>query len=66
LFGQSQLPGENLLVQDRIIPAAKYFADQLQTIQEQLQRSPVITDSRIKAKEYNQKLFVIFSMVAEK
>jgi hypothetical protein len=66
LFGQRQLPGENLLVQDRIIPAAKYFADQLQTIQEQLQRSPVITDSRIKAKEYNQKLFDIFSMVAEK
>jgi len=66
LYTHEHLPDVNPLIKNRIIPASKYFKEQLQNLQDQLTRCTVITDSRLKAKEFNQNLFELFSTVTEK
>jgi PIF1-like helicase/Helix-turn-helix domain/HRDC domain len=66
LLQQQILPHENPLVQSRVIAAAKYFNEQLQKELHFLQQSQAVTDSHLIAKQYNQKLYEIFSLVAEK
>jgi ATP-dependent exoDNAse (exonuclease V), alpha subunit - helicase superfamily I member len=66
LFKHQDLPQENPDVQNRTRSAAIYFGEQLQQQLHFLQTSPAVTDSRLKAKEYNQQLLDIFSSITEK
>ncbi len=66
LFKQPFLVLENPTLQNRIIAASKYFTDQLQKELQLLQQSPAVTDSRLMAKEYNEKLHEIYALLAEK
>ena len=66
LFTQPTLPHENPALQNRIIAAAKYFKERLQHEFEYLQKSPAVTDSRLLAKDYHEKLHEIHALLAEK
>lgn len=52
-FAQPVLPEENILLQTRTRDGAAHFIRELHTIISLLQQSPVETDSRIHAKEFN-------------
>jgi hypothetical protein len=66
LFRQPEIPEENTVLKERIKAAASYFTDELGMLIQFLQKSPVITDSRIHAKEYNDSLKEVFAQLAIK
>ena len=66
LFLQNVKPGENSLLSDRLIAAEIYFLNELKTISEFLKQSPVVTDSRLHAKEYNESIKDIFIQLSLK
>ncbi len=65
-FPQPELPHENVALQSKLIAAANYFTGQTGNQLAFLQTSPAVTDSWSNAKEYNEKLFEIHSLLAEK
>ena len=65
-FQQPILPHENSALQNRIKAAAIYFYSELDKQLHFLQQCPAVTDSRILAKQYNETLFEIYSLLAEK
>ncbi|MEO5783356.1 MAG: helix-turn-helix domain-containing protein [Ginsengibacter sp.] len=65
-FLQTILPHENALLQNRLKAAAIYFFVELDKQNLFLQQSPSVTDSRILAKKYNESVFAIYSLLAEK
>ncbi|HUR66079.1 MAG TPA: helix-turn-helix domain-containing protein, partial [Chitinophagaceae bacterium] len=61
---QFQLPGtteKNTALQQRTTRAAAHFVTEIDTIINDLQQSPAVTDSRLHAKEYNEELKGIFA-----
>ena len=65
-FQESTLPNENSALQNRIKAAAIYFNSELEKQLHFLQQCPAVTDSRILAKQFNESLFEIYSLPAEK
>jgi hypothetical protein len=57
---------ENPALQTRLIAASKYFANKLQEELQMFQQSPAVTDSRLLAKDYNEKVHEIYALQAEK
>jgi hypothetical protein len=66
LLSEPGEPQKNEKLQARIIAASKYFEEQLKGIEEMIKSSPAATDSRENAKNYNQQLFELFTIVTEK
>jgi len=60
LFVMAEAPESNIVLHDRIKAGITYFINEQNKIIELVQRSPVITDSRIHAKEFNEGLREIF------
>ncbi|HQX72733.1 MAG TPA: AAA family ATPase, partial [Chitinophagaceae bacterium] len=56
LFQQPVEPEENIALQDRIKVAAVYFNNEINRLLQFIHTSPVITDSRLNAKEYNESI----------
>jgi hypothetical protein len=65
-FKQPISSEENIPLQERSTKAAGYFIKELYILTEILQRSPVTSDSRLHAKEYNESLKEIFAELAAK
>ncbi len=65
-FLHQVLPHENPALQIRLKQAAIYFCAQLDKQTLFVQQSPSVTDSKILAKKYNEIIFEIFSLLAEK
>ena len=65
-FQQPISPEENTVLQERANKAAVHFAKELDLLVEILQQSPVVTDSRLHAKEYNDGIKEIFAELAAK
>jgi DNA-binding CsgD family transcriptional regulator len=65
-FQQPTLPHENASLQNRIKAAAIYFSSELEKQLYFLQQSTSVTDSRNLAKQYNEAIFEIYSLLAEK
>ncbi len=66
LFQQSESPEENEPLQERIKAAANYFVTEINSIVEFIQQSPVVTDSRLHSKEYNDSIKEVFAQLAMK
>lgn len=66
LFQQSQTPGDHLPLQERIKAAAVYFVTEIGSFISFIQRSPVVTDSLLHSKEYNEGLRELFAQLAMK
>ena len=66
LFRQPETPEENPVLPERIKAAAGYFTVELGKMIQFLQESPVITDSRLHAKEYNESVREIFAQLSMK
>ena len=54
LFQQTGIPEENRALQERLTAASAYFSRETDTIIQAIKNSPVITDSRLHAKEFNE------------
>jgi hypothetical protein len=65
-FHQAEVPEENAALQERIQAAANYFGTELQSALQFIQQSPVVTDSRLHAKEYNESLKEVFAQLSRK
>jgi len=65
-FQQSTLPHENTALQNRLKAASIYFSAELDKQLHFLQQSISVTDSRILAKQYNEAVFEIYSLLSEK
>lgn len=69
LRGQFKLPvslEENTLLLDRTMRAAEHFVKELGSVIDHLQRAPVVSDSKLHAKEFNDWLKEIFVELAVK
>jgi len=66
LFQQPVEPEENIALQDRIKVAAVYFNNEINRLLQFIHTSPVITDSRLNAKEYNESIREVFALLAMK
>lgn len=66
LFQQTESPEENKPLQERIKAAANYFVTGTSSLIQFMQKSPVVTDSRLHSKEYNESLREIFAQLAMK
>jgi hypothetical protein len=65
-FRQPVLPEENTLMQTKARDGAAHFSKDLQALIRQLQQSPVVTDSRLHTKEFNDSAKEIFAELALK
>jgi nucleoside-triphosphatase THEP1 len=65
-FQQSASLEENDVLQERMVRAAEHFIKELNSIIVDLQRSPVVTDSKLHAREFNETLKELFSELAIK
>lgn len=65
-FLQPLLPHQNPALQSRLKAAAIYFCAEVDKQNHFLQQSSSVTDSKILAKKYNESLFEIYSLLAEK
>jgi hypothetical protein len=65
-FLQPGLPEENTSLQERAERAAQHFVKELDLLTELILQSPVITDSRLHAKEYNDGVKEIFAELSMK
>jgi hypothetical protein len=63
LFAVNEKPESNSVLQERIKAGAAYFVNEQNKLLEQIQKSPVVTDSRIHAKEFNDGLKEIFILL---
>jgi hypothetical protein len=60
LFASANDPESDVVIQERIKAVAAYFVIEQNKIIDELQKSPIVTDSRTHAKEFNQGLKEIF------
>jgi Helix-turn-helix domain/HRDC domain/Helicase len=60
LFVMEEAPESNIVLHDRIKAGATYFINEQNKLIELIQKSPVIADSRLHAKEFNDGLREIF------
>jgi ATP-dependent exoDNAse (exonuclease V) alpha subunit len=65
-FQQPILPHENSALQNRVKAAGIYFYSELDKETNFLKQCPAVTDSRILSKQFNETLFEIYSLLAEK
>lgn len=66
LFQQPESPEENQPLQERIKAAATYFVTEIGPVIQFIQQSPVVTDSRLHSKEYNDSIKEVFAQLAMK
>lgn len=66
MFNQQEIPEANDLLQERINAGVQYFTKEQGNIVESILNSPVITDSRLHAKEFNEALKEIFTGLSVK
>ena len=66
LFQLQEVPEENPALQDRLKAAANYFVTEINSVSQNLQQSPAVTDSRLHSKEYNDSIREIFAQLALK
>ena len=66
LFQQDKLPEENKFLQERIQAAAQYFIPEIQSIIDLILQTPVVTDSSLHAKHYNENLKDVFARLSGK
>jgi GTPase SAR1 family protein len=62
----SAVPFDSKKLQERITAASDYFSSRLQTISDDLKKSPAISDSKTNALNYNENLAEIFGSVEER
>jgi uncharacterized protein YpbB len=60
------VPFDEKRLQERIAAAVDYFSDILQTVYNELKKSPAITDSKTNASKYNDDLSKVFYSIAER
>ena len=65
-FAEAVLPEKNIALQERFSKAAVWFFDELMGTKKLLLQSPAITDNRQLAKDYNNKLQLLFDSVCFK
>lgn len=65
-FQQSTHAGENALLVEKTMKAAEYFIRELDPVIAFLQQSPVVTDSKLHAKEVNESVRDIFAQLSLK
>lgn len=57
-------PEENTTLRERTLKASIYFVKEIDSILEEIQQSPAVTDSKLHAKEYNAGLKEVYSELA--
>ncbi|HET6996830.1 MAG TPA: helix-turn-helix domain-containing protein [Chitinophagaceae bacterium] len=65
-FRDPVLPGENAILKERAAKASQHFTKELTTIIEYLLQSPVVTDSRLHSRDYNEDLKELFAELSAK
>jgi hypothetical protein len=65
-FREPVPPEENAMLKERVAKASHHFAKELATIVECLVQSPVVTDSRLHSKDYNEDLKELFGELSAK
>ena len=65
-FQHADVPQQNFDLQKRIIASSKYFIDQLNNLLKTLQQSTAVTDSKVLAKQFNEKANELFALLLEK
>jgi hypothetical protein len=65
-FREPVSPGENTALKEKAVKASQHFTKELTSILEYLLQSPVVTDSRLHAREYNEELKELFGELAAK
>jgi hypothetical protein len=66
LFQLEENPEDNIQLQERLKAGAAYFTTEQNKLIEFLQKTPVVTDSRIHAKEFNESLKDFFTRLSMK
>jgi hypothetical protein len=66
LYKQQDSPELSPVIQERIKIAARYFVLETDQLNQVIRQSPVITDSRLHAKEYNESIKEVFAGLAMK
>jgi PIF1-like helicase/Helix-turn-helix domain/HRDC domain/Helicase len=64
LFGATEKVDDNVELQERMKTAANWFSNGIRSVIENILQSPAITDSAIRAKEYNELLREIYVQLA--
>jgi len=64
LFLQEEKPESNSVLQERIKAGGVYFGNEQSKLLELIQKSPAVTDSRIHAKEFNDGLKEVFTLLS--
>ena len=64
LFTLEEKPESNTVLQERIKAGGTYFVNEQNKLLEIIQKSPVVTDSRIHAKEFNDGLKEVFAQLS--
>jgi len=64
LFLQEERPESNTVLQERIKAGSVYFVKEQNKLLDLIQKSPVVTDSRIHAKEFNEQLKEVFAQLS--
>jgi hypothetical protein len=64
LFLQEEKPESNTVLQERIKAGGAYFVNEQNKLLELIQKSPVVTDSRIHAKEFNEGMKEVFTLLS--
>jgi hypothetical protein len=65
-FGEQATPEENTALQKRTQDASGYFVNALNELLQFIVKSPAVTDSKMQAKNYNEALKDVFTLIAEK
>jgi hypothetical protein len=65
-FSEPVLPEENTGLQNRLTSAAAYFTQHLEALVQVIPESPVATDSKLQAKNYNELLRDLFVLLTER
>ena len=66
IFNQQEIPEANEMLQERINAGVQYFVKEQSGIVESILSCPIITDSRVHAKEFNEALKEIFTGLSVK
>ncbi|HMJ47901.1 MAG TPA: helix-turn-helix domain-containing protein [Ferruginibacter sp.] len=62
-FSNDAYPEDNLIVQERLRNASRWFHNELLNIKKLITRSPAITDNRQNARDYNKKLDIFINII---
>ena len=64
LFLTEEQPEFNPILQERIKAGGAYFVNEQKKVLDQIHKSPIVTDSRIHAKEFNDGLKEVFALLS--